>query len=92
MITEPTFGCLSTRSKTLLNLLKSASPTISTGFRELPQGGITSSIFFLILEMSAILIFVLEHASVEMIAGPPAFETITRSPSDGSGCLENAVA
>ena len=35
------------------------------------------------LSMFAILIFILEHASVEMIAGPPAFETITNSPADG---------
>ena len=32
--------------------------------------------------MSAILILALEHASVEIIAGPPAFETITRSPDE----------
>ena len=75
-----------------MNLLKSASPTISTGFLELPQGGITASIFFLIVSIFAILIFSLEHASVEIIAGPPAFETITRSPANGNGCLENAVA
>ena len=31
-ITEPTFGCFNTRSNTLWNRLKSASPTISTGF------------------------------------------------------------
>ena len=45
--------------------------------------------------MSAILIPSREHASVDMIAGPPAFETITRPPFEdggGSGCLENAVA
>ena len=30
--------------------------------------------------MSAIFIFILEQASVEMIAGPPALETITSSP------------
>jgi len=34
----------------------------------------------------------LEHESVEIIAGPPAFETITSSPSVGRGCFENAVA
>ena len=65
---------------------------MSTGFLELPQGGITASIFFLTLVISAILIFIFEHASVEIIAGPPAFETITRSPANGNGCLENAVA
>ena len=65
---------------------------MSTGFLELPHGGITASIFDRISSIFAILIPSLEHESVEIIAGPPAFETITRSPSNGSGCLENAVA
>jgi len=34
----------------------------------------------------------LEHESVEIIAGPPAFETNTSSPSVGRGCFENADA
>jgi len=29
---------------------------------------------------------------VEIIAGPPAFDTITKPPAVGSGCFENAVA
>ena len=65
---------------------------MSTGFLELPQGGITASIFGLISSIFAILIPSLEHESVEIIAGPPAFETITSSPSVGRGCFENAVA
>ena len=75
-----------------MNRLKSASPTISTGFLELPHGGITALIFGLILSIFAIVIPSFEHTSVEMIAGPPAFETITRPPLVGRGCLENAVA
>ncbi|CAI8189021.1 MAG: Uncharacterised protein [Candidatus Nitrosopelagicus brevis] len=84
--------CFNTSFKTFSNLLKSASPTMSTGLRELPHGGITASIFFLISSIFAILIPSFEHASVEIIAGPPAFETITKSPFIGSGCFENAVA
>ncbi len=44
------------------------------------------------LSIFAILIPILEHASVEIIAGPPAFDTMTNPPAVGSGCLENAVA
>ena len=65
---------------------------MSTGLRELPQGGITASIFLRMVSMFAILIPSLEHASVDMIAGPPALDTITRSPLEGSGCFENATA
>ena len=65
---------------------------MSTGFLELPHGGITASIFGLILVMSAILIPYFSHASVVIIAGPPALDTITKSPFSGSGCFENAVA
>ena len=42
--------------------------------------------------MFAILIPSFEQASVEIIAGPPAFDTITRSPFVGNGCFEKAVA
>ena len=65
---------------------------MSTGFLELPQGGITESIFDLMFSIFAILIPFFEHASVEMIAGPPAFDTITKPPFVGSGCLANATA
>lgn len=43
--------------------------------------------------MSASFIPYFEHASVDIMAGPPAFETITVPWSLlGTGCFENAVA
>ncbi len=73
--------------------MKSASPTISTGFLEDPCGGITLAILSLELEISAICILYLEQESVEMIAGPPALETITTPMLFiGKGCFEKAVA
>ena len=32
------------------------------------------------------------QVGVDMIAGPPAFDTITKPPAVGRGCFENAVA
>ena len=84
--------CARTSFSTLSNLLKSASPTISTGFLEEPHGGITAFIFGRISSMVAIFIPSLEQASVEIIAGPPALETMTKSPFVGRGCFEKAVA
>ncbi len=51
----------------------------------------TPAISSLMDEISAIFNPYLEQESVEIIAGPPAFDTITTSPS-GRGCFENAVA
>ena len=64
---------------------------MSTGLRELPHGGIAASIFSRTDEMSAIFIFMREQASVDIMAGPPALETMARPPR-GSGCFEKAVA
>ena len=56
-----------------------------------PCGGITLVIISLDAEISAIFNPNFEQASVEMIAGPPAFDTITTPLSlGGIGCFETA--
>ena len=57
------------------------------------MGGITFEISSLEEDMSAIFKRYSEHMSVEIIAGPPAFDTIATPESlSGTNCFENAVA
>jgi hypothetical protein len=65
---------------------------MSTGFLAEPCDGMTFAIASIDEDISAIFKPYFEQASVDIIAGPPAFDTITTPPlAGGTGCLEKAV-